>query len=693
MSDDTISNIPGAVAHTKDTAQMLVSALHDLNDALTATVKAPLQVVSGESLTSTLESVLVQYDDYSKVTVHVCDLGPVDNALHYGAFSALSKFDNARIDVRPWSSNLRDKPWGNVATLSDRFTEYELQYVKGQTPRLPVNIGEMTTKKTFIQLSSSSNIPTDEEVTARMTSLLGLESARVDAEACSGIFGSHWGGMSAQTIGSSRVLELLRAYTQDCQEQDAYWLRHPLFHLKGCAANERSLEHASMKWQLRGDGRDDMARLDTNWLAGESMVRYLAAPLMFGTVSPRRIWHMSKGGSAFFPSPLRTLVESREWHNLLAARNMQVDAAYQGQGETVYKYWRYQGFLCRYAQTDLGVNDNMNEGVLLVHGFGASGTQWNKLMHSLCDSSSEVCQGMAPDLIGFGQSEKPAISYTGYMWDSQMLDFVKEVAVHKNSWKSYVVGGNSIGGFTSLQLAACDTATIDAGEISSTGGPGSSRCSGLILMNSAGPLMSRVEIEKMARDTKNVQSLSIAQATMLKALPPCKPPSRPLARAIGGALLGYLRPRIQSICKNLYPTNPSAVDDALCGSILRDSLDPGAINVMMAGAKLPTPRTANELLLADFGGPESVDCPIKESVFTGPVLIAQGVLDPLNDATDRMNRFGSLRKGIALDPLQAGHCPHDELPIQMGRSITNWLTTTRTDRNAFVDSSRQMINQ
>ena len=104
---------------------------------------------------------------------------------------------------------------------------------------------------------------------------------------------------------------------------------------------------------------------------------------------------------------------------------------------------------------------------------------------------------------------------------------------------------------------------------------------------------------------------------------------------------------------------------------------------MVSGAKLPVPRTANELLQADFGGPpptsNSVDL-IPESTYGGCVLISQGVLDPLNDALDRMNRFGALRKGITTDPLQAGHCPHDELPKEMARSISTWMTNTRRER-------------
>ena len=144
-------------------------------------------------------------------------------------------------------------------------------------------------------------------------------------------------------------------------------------------------------------------------------------------------------------------------------------------------------------------------------------------------------------------------------------------------------------------------------------------------------------------------------------------------------MLWYLRPRIQSICKNLYPTNPSAVDDILTGGILRDSLDPGAINVMISGSKLPPPRTANELLGADFGSSKNraskptFDSKLKEGSFDGPVLVAQGFLDPLNDAKGRAAMFGDLRDGIKVDPINAGHCPHDELEGDISISIAKWL--------------------
>jgi len=46
--------------------------------------------------------------------------------------------------------------------------------------------------------------------------------------------------------------------------------------------------------------------------------------------------------------------------------------------------------------------------------------------------------------------------------------------------------------------------------------------------------------------------------------------------------------------------------------------------------------------------------------YTGPVLICQGVLDPLNDASTRADMFAAIRSNIAVDKLQLGHCPMDE---------------------------------
>ena len=296
-----------------------------------------------------------------------------------------------------------------------------------------------------------------------------------------------------------------------------------------------------------------------------------------------------------------------------------------------------------------------------------------------------------PDLLGFGQSEKPPITYSGYIWESYIGDFIKEVAIGKNDWGSFVIGGNSIGGFTCMSSAAND-ATLDDNAVSGSGSPGTGKCTGAILMNPAGVIRSKEEIEKVVEgNTDNLLIESVAQMTVTDCLPPCKPLPRPVARAFGTGLLSYLRPRIQSICKNLYPTNPGAVDEALCSNILRDSLDPGAINVMISGSKLPPSRPYNELLAADFG--QGNDPSIKESQFRGPVLMPQGVLDPLNDANGRAEMLGTLRQGITIDKLQGGHCVHDEIPEATAESIRKWMISTKEERKYSLEKRSRSVGE
>ena len=75
--------------------------------------------------------------------------------------------------------------------------------------------------------------------------------------------------------------------------------------------------------------------------------------------------------------------------------------------------------------------------LLLVHGFAASAEQWERLVYSLRkqyttmkDDGSSIDRMppvFAVDLLGFGHSEKPGLSYTQYLWEAQLVDFAVEV--------------------------------------------------------------------------------------------------------------------------------------------------------------------------------------------------------------------------------------------------------------------------
>jgi pimeloyl-ACP methyl ester carboxylesterase len=628
---ESFSNIPGSTVHPLDTATLLHHALQDLQESLEKNYQLQLQVLSRFNEVKDMGDIQ---------TIHVCDLGPADNAMGYGAYSY---FQNQKVKVHAWTCRLREEPWQTPQHVSDDHPTYVSQHAQKepQSPLPRPSPKEETTLNGTTESSSSSSLPSPQDLVNLISQSTNEE------ERNTGLYGTHWGGLDPSSVGELKVLELVQKYVEECNEDDKTWLQQ---HVSPPLRNPSSLEHAAMEWGSE------------HWIKGEPMTRFLAAPLFLGTISPRRLWHLARNKNNFWEetSVLRTLAESKEWHALLAARNIHTDPQYSS-GELQYKYWRWHGFLCRYAQ----YGSPRNEGMLLIHGFGASSSQWTGTMQHL-----EEYHILAPDLIGFGHSEKPPLTYTQYLWESYTASFHKEVAHH---WESFVVGGNSIGGYTSMGVAADDTANET--HVSASGAPGSGRCAGVILMNSAGQIKKREEI-----DEKHV---TMAQVTSGDALPKCSPPlPGTAARVFGNGLLWYLRPRIQSICKNLYPTNPSAVNENLVKSILRDSLDPGAINVMISGSKLPPPRTANELLGADYGSSGG-----KEGRWTGPVLVAQGMLDPLNDAKTRASMLGDLREGITVTPIDAGHCPHDELPEDVANAIDTWMRAMKKEQVTSIDYS------
>ncbi|CAJ1959022.1 unnamed protein product [Cylindrotheca closterium] len=690
LDEESISKVPGVVSHTFDTASMIAETVNDLKVTL-ARSKLDLQVsVGGPSLSEQLIKILENFPAEAVIRLHVCDAGDADNVMGYAPISNLDGLPE-NVIVKPWSCHLWVQPWSNVASVSKRYPDFEDQ--RKDPPMKPVSFNGSTVNGRGVSIAELTGIPTAEDIYKLLQTKLSLDDDRCEAERNSGMYATHWGGLESSTVVESKIQDTIQTYVEKCQEDDEVYAKIPVL----CTRNPQSLEHASMCWNMRGGGESEDQPVPNNMIAGERMNRQLLAPLMLGTVSPRRLWHSMKKGSILFKSPVKTLVETREWHKLLAARNIQTDSQYQEESNesTKYKYWRWHGLLCRYAEADLAKGANPgSEGVVLVHGFGASGAQLTKTIDCLSEKlsgSTTVGKCVAPDIIGFGESEKPPVTYTGYMWESFLGDFIKDVATTRCQMDSFVIGGNSIGGFISMCAAAND-ASIDPTAISGGGSPGTGKCNGVILMNPAGVIQAKEDVVAMEQASNGIPLQSVAQVTATDGLPPCKPLPRPVARAFGTGLLAYLRPQIREICIKLYPTNPGAVDIFLCENILRDSLDPGAINVMISGSKLPTPRTYNEVIAADFGQASDTET-LKESTFIGPILVAQGILDPLNDAKGRAEALKKLRSGITVDPLQAGHCPHDEVPDQVANSIATWLEATREERTAMLQNAKDQADK
>eukprot|EP00181_Compsopogon_caeruleus_P005646 CAMPEP_0184690902 /NCGR_PEP_ID=MMETSP0312-20130426/31498_1 /TAXON_ID=31354 /ORGANISM="Compsopogon coeruleus, Strain SAG 36.94" /LENGTH=685 /DNA_ID=CAMNT_0027148475 /DNA_START=508 /DNA_END=2565 /DNA_ORIENTATION=+ len=306
-------------------------------------------------------------------------------------------------------------------------------------------------------------------------------------------------------------------------------------------------------------------------------------------------------------------VESQLWHGYLAQRDRKML-------ETWY-FWKWNGLRIRYCVAGAGHKTPL----LLVHGFGASITHWEKNIEMLAQDRKVY----ALDMVGYGRSEKPQTQFTSLLWESNIRDFVEDVI-----GEPVLIAGNSIGGYVSLSFASNYP----------------SLCRGVILVNSAGRLLSPPEYEYSLLDSTPVAS---------------PPPSltkqafqvRPIRMAVAQAILFWLQGNIERTLRRVYPVRPDSISETLAREIFRNSCDPGAAEVLGSGFILPPPRPMNALL----------------ANFSRPMLIYQGVQDPLNDSRERALRLHEVYPQASIYLSEAGHCPHDECPNEFNAVVREWM--------------------
>ena len=168
--------------------------------------------------------------------------------------------------------------------------------------------------------------------------------------------------------------------------------------------------------------------------------------------SDSSVWGRSSEGC------LSDVIEWREWYFLLAQRSL----ALQERGEPAtsgaerikpnqnagdprefghVNYWRFKNqYLVRYLTWSAGkdyytqAEETRIPALLLVHGFAASAEQYERLVYSIRQQTIKSNNGkdvtppiFAMDLLGFGHAEKPGLTFTQYLWESQIIDFAVEV--------------------------------------------------------------------------------------------------------------------------------------------------------------------------------------------------------------------------------------------------------------------------
>jgi pimeloyl-ACP methyl ester carboxylesterase len=257
--------------------------------------------------------------------------------------------------------------------------------------------------------------------------------------------------------------------------------------------------------------------------------------------------------------------------------------------------------------------------VLLVHGFGASTDHWRYNIPAL----SERHEVHALDLLGFGRSAKTeGLPYGGGLWRDQLVAYVRE-----RIGRPTVLVGNSLGGFAAL------AAGVALG----------SEAAGVVLINAAGPF-----------SDEQAQPKGWG----------------PIARrTIGGALLrspvlqrlmfeNLRRPATIRRTLNQVYIDRSNVDDALVEAIRRPSLDPGAFGVFRTVFDIPRGQPLDELF----------------AELRSPLLLLWGIRDPWINAAGRRAAFQRhAPAGTSEVVLDAGHCPHDEVPEQVNAALLEWL--------------------
>ncbi len=298
-----------------------------------------------------------------------------------------------------------------------------------------------------------------------------------------------------------------------------------------------------------------------------------------------------------------------------------------GEVITANASWNYLGhgvhcLSSQPASQTSGCDGSDYPAILLVHGFGASTDHWRYNIPVL----SKTHEVHALDLLGFGKSSKPGgLSYGGPLWRDQVVAYVKE-----RIKRPTVLVGNSLGGYAAL----------------AAGSALGSNAAGVVLLNAAGYFSNEKGAAKKGFWSK-------------------------ARRAIGGGLLkdplvqrlifeNLRQPGTIRRTLNQVYIDRTNVDEYLVESIRKPSLDPGAFRVFRS--------------VFDPGGPQGQPLDELFADLKAPVLLLWGNRDPWMNAPGKRATF--LRHApeqtteVVLD---AGHCPHDEVPEQVNTALLAWL--------------------
>ncbi|KAG6516025.1 hypothetical protein ZIOFF_026472 [Zingiber officinale] len=423
-------------------------------------------------------------------------------------------------------------------------------------------------------------------------------------------------------------------------------------HVKGGTSVALNALAAYLRY-LEGTARDDWQQLhdklrNTESRKGASFRALFGSALYLGIISRRRVYYEAikyeKERNAGFLSPFGYSAPT------VAAA---IDA------------------VCSMEYTAAG---NEGPAVLLVHGFGAFLEHFRGNIDNIADGGFRV---WAVTLLGFGKSEKPNIIYTELFWAELLRDFVVDVVrepVH--------LVGNSLGGYFAAIVAGLWPSLVKS----------------VVLINTAGFIVPSYSSSPVVNEGR-ISALAWLQAQVL---------------------LLYLRSRAGQIIQKCYPTKVERADSWLIGEILRavsfvlnltDGLpeilkleyylilsylhgvyglnasgDLNSENNLFSGFEI-----LNHAISLFLNQSQSFDPGVAfvlESVvnfnlsiplnyllnsFGGEVLVIQGMKDPLTKSEAFLSMIKSHCSNATVSELDAGHCPHDEVPEKVNPILREWI--------------------
>jgi haloalkane dehalogenase len=268
--------------------------------------------------------------------------------------------------------------------------------------------------------------------------------------------------------------------------------------------------------------------------------------------------------------------------------------------------------------------DRGNIPIIMLHGFGISGSHWRHNMPEL----SQQHMVYALDLVGFGGSEKPAVSYSIDLWVEQVFDF----------WRTFV------------------------------------KQPAVIVGNSLGSLVAVIAAYRHPEMAAGVVTISLPDLEALEAIVP--KPIRPIKRSLESLVSGLLRPllqpffyllarpkRIKWVLENFIYCDRTNVDDELVEMIVQPVREKKAAAAFFClSSSLNQPGYSPSLTRA-----------LKE--LRVPLLLLWGTKDKAIPPAEGPRLVKLANKAQLIQLPDRGHCPHDEDPVNVNREILTWIDT------------------